>query len=236
MARNPADDQDRGDKLGDYPKNYDMPALSDRRSQFVNWYLAVAFGLSMLLNVALAAAIVMMMPLKSIEPILVQFAERSETFARVIPRDAMTGMETLTESLVRQYVTYRHTILPNLDEMAGRWGANSFMFYAASPEVYGAFAAQGKSALERLAQQNARIARNIKVENATRSPNAPNVWFVDFTVSDTDAVSGQPLNSEQWIATISYEFSSDLRARIPYQDRLVNPTGFRVNAYSLSRK
>lgn len=81
---------------------------------------AIALYLSLLVNIALAAATQFTLsPLKRVEPMLVTFSLKSEQVVKIEPFERGTkGLRVMTEKLVEEYVKIREKCSPTIRKWA----------------------------------------------------------------------------------------------------------------------
>ena len=214
-----------------YPEAYDIPALGDRRLMFTARIMTLAFIVSVCANIALAMALFALTPLKEVRPFIVNFADADGVVATVRPvTKDYEGLPLLLEALSKQYVVLRHSIVASDTEMERRWGAKgSELQLMSSPEEYRRFLRQTTAQFAEL--RKAGTTRDVQVDAVNASVPGRS-YIVDFTIFSKDP-NGTVIERSSWIATLEVE----LRPKTVTRDtRLVNPTGFTVLNYTLSRK
>jgi len=215
----------RQDNLGPYPTKVNVPALEARRFIWTTRAFAIAFYVSMFLNLVLASVIYTLVPLKRVEPMLLTFSDKSDQIVRIEPFSrGTTGFEIMQEKMLRDYVEFREEIEPSNEEMALRWG--KAMRYMSTDNVYRDFTRQKQPLLEQARQRD--IIREIKIYNV-QDLNRRTV-LVDFVAVDYDAAR-QPISEKRWRATVQYGFFAD---EVVLEDRFINPIGFKVTRYALA--
>ena len=219
------------DKLTRYPKDVDVPALAERRYLWVMRVFAVAFAISMALNLVLVYVVATIFPLKRVEPFLVTFRDRDQQLVNVTPmsRD-MNGFQMLTESLIRQYVSLTEEIVPNKDLMNQHWGRGSYVEVFSSPDVYEKFTKRSMPALDEFLSRN--WTRTIKI--TALEEVTPGFWNIEYETSVLDE-TGTPIQKdpERWLASMTVSFQP--RA-VTYEKSLLNPVGFTVTAFGVRPK
>lgn len=196
------------------------------RSRRTAWIVASVASVIALL---LAIAIVIMMPLKRVEPYTLLVDRQTGHVEALAPLDEglVTPDAALTRSLLAQYVIaresfeqtslqrdYRKTMLWSAGEERQRYGAQMNSANAASP-----FAQLPPGT-------------SIRTEIASISPLSDSSSLVRFVTILSDR-SGREAAPEHWAAVVNYSFSG---ARMSEEDRLINPLGFQVTRYRRDRE
>jgi type IV secretion system protein VirB8 len=218
-----------GDTLGVYPAERDVSALEGRRHLWTARAFAMGMFFSLLLNVVLGFAISSLAPLKSVEPMLVTFKERSDQIVKIEPfTRGTTGFELMTETMVRDYVLYREEIAVDEAEMRRRWGGEGVIAHRSDPEEYQRFVAGMLGKYDDLRQK--RISRTVNIRSVSKI--ADGYWQVEFSTTDFDALN-KKISENNWVASMTVGYVS---REVTWDDRYMNPLGFTVNAYSVSAK
>ena len=214
----------------EYPKGYDVPSLRERRFLWTARLFALIAIASLLLNIALTAAIVVMTPLKTVQPHLVEFARGSDVVASVKPiRKEMAGFPLLAESLVRKYVIDRETIprtnRDNAIPLRDLWGPDSFLRLASTNDVWNRFAGSVSQVVARIRESQ----RSRHVEIVSVVPQSPlQTYLVEFE-STIYGPRGQEIATRAHEALIEIAFSPS--EGMTRTQALNNPTGFTVLSY-----
>lgn len=213
------------------PVMRDETAVLDSWSQSVTWKLdrsrrtawtvaAVAAAVSVLL----ALCIVLMLPLRTIEPHTLLIDRQTGNVERLAPLDEqLVGPEiALTRSMAAQYVVARERFSwDNVQEnyrKVGLWSVNEVRreyterMQADDPRSPLAFIPQGG---------------RIEVDILSVSSIASGRSVVRFSTMRTDP-GAETEERQHWAATIDYEFSGAVMSE---EDRLLNPLGFQVTRY-----
>lgn len=191
------------------------------RSRRIAWIVAIIASIIALL---LAAAILIMLPLKSVEPYTLLVDRQTGNVETLAPLDQATVQAdtALTRSLLAQYVVsresfdradlqrdYRKTMLFSGGEERQRYAGELNTANPASPLAY---MPPGSS-----------LSTEIKSISSLTSDSAL-VRFVT-TRRDRGARAQEP---QHWAAVINFQFSG---AQMSEDDRLINPLGFQVTRY-----
>lgn len=191
------------------------------RSARRGWIAAsVAAAIALLEGIAL----VVLMPLKTVEPYTLLVDRQTGNVEALSPLDAATISPdaALTRSFLVQYVIARESAYPDSLQEDYRkvtlWTAGEErkryinQMQSTNPESPLASLPNGSS---------------IKVEIRSISSLAANRSLVRFTTVQTDR-GGAQLPPQYWASVVDYGFSS---AQMSEADRLVNPLGFQVARY-----
>ena len=192
-----------------------------RGSRRVAWIVA---GAAVVVAVFEAAALVMLTPLKTVEPYTLM-VDRNTGFVQALkPLDAqkIAPDAALTQSFLVQYVIARESF--DVDALQANyrkvalWSADT----ARSDYIAGVQVSNPGSPL-------ARLPRSTTVETRVKSvsPLGANAALVRFDTQRRDA-GGQPLPLRSWVAVIRYRFSTE---PLQQSDRYLNPLGFQVVRY-----
>jgi type IV secretory pathway component VirB8 len=240
------------DDLGEYPENVsDQPSQARAIERTLRAVTLVAV-ISGLINVAQIMLLITILPLQRVVPFLVTFKNQESQFVKVDPLNAdPQTMRYATEDNVRQYVIQRHKVTPDFAVMNAQWGPKSRIAAQTTLDTYQKFRAAADNELKQLVSQN--YTRDVEINSVTRLSDG--TWQVGFTTVDHSAgqvlpapatggfaASGdasqpnvvQPGDSrQQWIASLRVEYQPQ---RVQFGERLLNPLGFTVTDYSVTRR
>ena len=188
------------------------------------WRVAmVAGGVALLLAIAL----VILLPLKSVEPYTLLVDRQTGNVEALKPtgEGTVTPDESLTRSFLVQYVTARESfVFGNLQDdyrKVSLWSDTAVRReYAAMMD-----ADNPSSPLSRLPRSAV-----LKTEVKSVSPLEDNKALVRFTTTRTDGggFGGFGGDARHWVAVIEYKFTA---AEMSEADRFINPLGFQVTSY-----
>jgi type IV secretion system protein VirB8 len=192
-----------------------------RGSRRIAWMVAAAM---MLIAILEAVALVVMMPLKSVEPYTL-LVDRQTGFVEALnPLDPrrISGDAALTQSFLVQYVIAREgydsdTLQTDYRKVA-LWSAES----ARSSYLAAMQASNPQSPLV-LYPRTATIGVRVK----SVSPVGRNVAMVRFETRRHDA-GGREGPRSAWVALVRYRYSGE---PMRLEDRFINPLGFQVVRY-----
>jgi type IV secretion system protein VirB8 len=192
-----------------------------RASRRTAWIVAAAAGT---VAVCEAIALIVLMPLKTVEPYTL-LVDRHTGFVEALkPLDAnkIAPDKALTQSFLVQYVIARESFdiaaLQANYRKATLWSADPAKAdYVTSVQVTNP------------ASPLARYPRSTVVTTRVKSvsPLGGNSALVRFDTQRVDA-GGHVVPAQSWVAVIRYRFSGEPMTR---EDRFVNPLGFQVTGY-----
>ncbi len=192
-----------------------------RASRRTAWRVAAAAAL---VAVLLAIALVVLMPLKTVEPYTL-LVDRNTGFVqalRPLDPDQISGDRALTQSFLVQYVIARESFdIDSLErdyQRVGLWSAER----ARAEYVAGIQVSNPDSPLNRLPRSSV-----IETRVKSISPVGGNVAMVRFETRRRDA-GGQVGPPSAWVAMIRYRYSGE---PMSIEDRMINPLGFQVLRY-----
>ena len=195
-----------------------------QRALKVAWIVAGVAGVVATLE---AIALVVMLPLKQVEPYAV-LVDRQTGYVQ--PLNLSKGQsivpdQALIHSMLAQYVNAREgfniAALKEDYRKVALWSTGG-----ARSQYIAAMQASNPSSLLASLPRSAVMA----VEVRSISPLGPDSALVRFSTARTD-LGGVPVQQGVWAAVIKYRFSS---AQMSAESRLVNPLGFQVTGYSKS--
>lgn len=249
-----------GDDLGPFPSEVDSNPSRSRTQERALRAVSIVAIVSGMMNIALIMLLIMLFPLQKVFPYLVTFKSQDNQVVSIEPMnmDAPGGLYA-TEDAVRDYVTQRHSFVPIEDTMKAQWGPNSRLAARTSVELYQKFTDPSRNEIQRM--MTAGYNRTVEINSVQRI--SADTWQINFTTSDTLPTRGgtmtpagitpqestpnqsfgeavaqaqQPqvpaVNKQTWVATMRVTYEPQ---RITYDKRLLNPLGFTVTDYSVSR-
>lgn len=181
-------------------------------------------GVASFVAICEAIALVVLMPLKTVEPytILVDRQSGNIEALRPLDRQIIAPDQALVRSFLAQYVIAREGFAVESLKADYRkvalWSAGA----ARAQYLSDMRASNPSSPLATLPRQ-----AMIEVQIRSISSLGPNSSMVRFVRSEIDA-GGQRRSAQPWTAMISYRFSG---AEMNQADRLINPLGFQVVRY-----
>jgi type IV secretion system protein VirB8 len=191
------------------------------RSRRIAWIVAAVASVIALL---LAIALVILLPLKTVEPYTILVDRQTGNVERLSPIDqqVVTPDAALTRSMLAQYVIARESFdgasIQQDFRKVGLWSANdarqrySALMQASNPQSPLAFMPRGG---------------RIQAEILSVSSLKPGQSMVRFATTRTDP-GAREQERQYWASIIDYQFSG---AAMSEDDRLLNPLGFQVTRY-----
>lgn len=240
------------DDLGQYPDNVsDQPSYVRAIERTLRAVTLVAV-ISGLINVAQIMLLITVFPLQKVVPFLVTFKSQDSQVVKVEPLQANAQtMRYASEDSIRQYVTLRHKVIPDYAIMNGQWGPGSRIAAQTALQAYQDFRKSSEDELKQLVSQN--YTRDVQINSVTLLPGG--TWQVAFTTIDHSAGQVLPAPStgafgasatatnpgvvqpgesrQEWLATLRIAYQPQ---RVQFNDRLLNPLGFTVTDYSVTRR
>ena len=188
------------------------------------WLCSKILGLCL---ISTAAAIAVMMPLKKTEPFVIRVNQNTGEAAvlaianeKDIPFSEMMDKYWLNQYVLSResydYRTLEHDYLKTRE--------------LSLPNVFDPYAAQfstDDNSLDRLLGDS----KKIVVEVHTVVPNGNGIATVRFGKKLVDTQTNAVDSSQNWTATIAYEYIPNFKADEP--SRLINPFGFKVTSYRM---
>ena len=199
--------QDRSDEL--------------RKSRRIAWMVAAA---AVIVAVLEAGALIMLMPLKTVEPYTLLVDRHTGFVQAVEPLNPtrVSGDAALTQSFLVQYVIARESFdmdsLQDSYRKVALWSAET-----ARTAYLSSIQASNPNSPLNLYPRSSVVETRVK----SVSPVARNVAMVRFDTIRRDA-NGRTQPAQAWAALIRYRFSG---APMRLEDRFVNPLGFQVVRY-----
>lgn len=208
-------------EAGSWAKDQQDALRASRRTAWIVASVAVIIAL------AEAIALVVLMPLKTVEPYTLLVDKQTGHVQALRPLDVerITPDRALTQSFLVQYVIARESFdidaLPENYRKVALWSAES----ARSDYLAGVQVGNPASPLNAYPRSSI-----VETRVKSVSPLGQNVAMVRFETQRRDAGGGvSPPNS--WVAIIRFRFSGE---PMRVEDRLINPLGFQVVRYNRS--
>ncbi|AIL13627.1 hypothetical protein IM40_11215 (plasmid) [Candidatus Paracaedimonas acanthamoebae] len=189
---------------------------------------AVVLGLAV---IALVCLIIVLLPLKEVQPMLVTLKDKGEQVVRIEP---ITRNEKATillmETLSRQYVTLRETIDLQTEEL--RWKQLSLMTGAQLNDEFMSLMKPENQDSPFKKRQEELVTREIQILSSTSlAPSAPNIYQVEWISRDRH--KGQVIGQGHWVSTLTVSLEPQA---VSIEDQYINPIGFTVTHYTLAQK
>lgn len=192
-----------------------------RSSHRLAWWIA---GIAAAIALLEAIALVLLMPLKTVEPYTLMVDRTTGYVQALNPLEAarIAPDTALTQSFIVQYVTAREsfdlaTLNANYRKVALTSAGTARSNYLAGIQV-----SNPESPLALYPRTTI-----IEVRVKSVSPIGKDVALVRFDTLRTDA-GAQPQPPYSWVVVIRYRYSGE---PMKLEDRLINPLGFQVTGY-----
>lgn len=207
--------------------------LRERRYLWTARAFVMVFVVSLITNILMLTALFSLVPLTRVQPYELVFSDKASQTVTISPLRVSSNIANgITESMIRQYVTVRHTITSDPDEMAYRWGPNGPINLWSTGNTYQLFANESGKVLE--AAVKSQITRDVEINSVIPYARGSQgeYWNVDFNL-----VTMSPQNASKevvpYVATIYVTYEP---FKGTWENRLKNPVGFRVTQYGSETK
>lgn len=191
------------------------------RSRRTAWIVA---SVSAAVALLLAIALVLLLPLKTVEPYTLLVDRQTGNVEALAPLDQqeITPDDALTRSFLVQYVIARESF--DIDSLDNDYRKVALWSAGEARERYFRLMDGGNpgSPLASLPRRAV-----VRVEVRSVSSLSAESSLVRFTTTRTDQ-GGQPQVPQYWAAVVTHGYSS---AEMTEDDRLLNPLGFQVTRY-----
>ncbi|MGD9638477.1 MAG: VirB8/TrbF family protein [Alphaproteobacteria bacterium] len=220
---------DSPDKLGLYPERNHVPALPERRYLFTSRYLVVISVINVCITIMLSSILFYILPQRRIVPKLLAIDHRFDIVSLIEPDERLVDSLVLaTETYIAEYIYWRHSIVPNVNEMNRRWGPASLVFWYSNLKLYQEFEHTFMPKDLAMAQED-EITREVEIRMISRRYYG--IWRAEFLTHDTSP-NFKGTRTTIWRALINVAF---IKRPYPNQDEAMkNPLDFTVMSYSLS--
>lgn len=207
--------------------------LRERRYLWTARAFAIVFVVSFITNIIMLMALFSLVPLVRVQPYELIFSDKNTQTVAVQPLQAdKTVLNGISESMIRQYVTARHSITSDPDEMAYRWGANGIVRQLSTDNIFASFSPEAEEVLK--AALKSQITRNIEINSVIPlvSQREGEYWVVDYNRVEMSPQSATK-KVEPWVSTIYITYEP---YKGTWENRLKNPIGFKVMRYGTETK
>lgn len=191
------------------------------RSRRTAWIVA---SVSAAVALLLAIAVVILLPLKTVEPYTLLVDRQTGNVEALAPLDQqeITPDDALTRSFLVQYVIARESF--DIDSLDSDYRKVALWSAGEARERYLRLMDAGnpESPLSSLPRRAV-----VRVEVRSISSLSADSSLVRFTTSRTDQ-GGQPQAPQYWAAIVTHHYSG---SEMTEDDRLLNPLGFQVTRY-----
>lgn len=195
--------------------------LAAERSERRAWMVAGAFGTGFLVC---CIAIFRMLPLKETQPYVVRVdnATGVPTIVTAMEDQIVTSDEVMTKYWLAKYVTHRETY--DWYTLQLDYDTTGMLSSENVGADYGEQFTGDNSLTSRYGDRT-----RVNVQIVSVVPTGRNTGTVRFNQVTTRVASNNVISTDQWVATIAFEFRNT--ERVSESIRLINPFGFRVTSY-----
>ncbi|MBR4126661.1 MAG: type IV secretion system protein [Alphaproteobacteria bacterium] len=210
-------------------------ATGGRLSTFMwlsRFFSMLCFGLILSCSV-LALSLIHIAKEAEVDSVLVTAPTYSDNLAYFEPLHAdMPMMNILAEMFVRQYVTIRNNVWPNVKEMQIAWGPGGVIRHMSTWNVYDDF--WNKEARKYFSDKSMEHPPAVMIDTDIKKifKDGWNSWQIFFDTRKMDTTISSPV-IEHWLATIQFRYYA---SNAIMASRLRNPLGFTVTQYHLARQ
>ena len=208
------------------PEGASKENLRERRYLWTARAFAMIFIVSMITNILMLMSLSSLTPLVRVQPYELTFSDKKSQTVRIEPFDlGQNAMNAISESMIRRYVTARHTITADKDEMAARWGMGGLVQLLSSDSVFDTFQRSATNTLEKAFATSE--TRNVTIKTAM--PYYKNGWWqvnLELEIISPEREDKEVLN---YVATARIGFAPTTGT---WEKRLNNPVGFQVLEYA----
>ena len=221
----------------DIPENVSvMPEenLRERRYLWTARAFAIVFVFSACSSLILLFSLFSLVPLVRVQPFYLTFQNKNEQIVSVQKLNASReSLNFITESLIRQYIITRHTIILDIDQMLQRWGEQGPIRWMSTNGVFSEFVGTTSIAFKRVREEG--LTRDINILSVIllkTDPKEGDIWRAEIEISDMHPEVAQPVVT-QWVVQLRVVY---LPKKGEWSTRLKNPMGFTVKQYSIFPK
>ncbi len=219
----------------DIQENDDLEEnLRERRYLWTARAFAIVCAISFCTNIILIMALFSLVPLTRVQPFYLTFENKDAQIVRItqMQPDA-TLLERVAESLVRQYIVTRHSVVSDVDEMLQRWGDRGPIRWMSNDGVFAEFNQMTSEAFSRIREE--RLTREVNILSAYKLETNPvegDAWEAEVETIDMLPERSEPIR-QIWQVRLRIKF---LNKQEKWANRLKNPIGFTVVRYSITPK
>jgi len=208
--------------------------LRERRYLWTARAFAIVFVFSACSSLILLFSLFSLVPLVRVQPFYLTFQNKNEQIVSVQKLNASReSLNFITESLIRQYIITRHTIVLDIDQMLQRWGEQGPIRWMSTNGVFSEFVNTTTMAFKRVREEG--LTRDINILSVIllkTDPKDGDIWKAEIETSDMHPEVAQPVVTP-WIVQLRVAY---LPKKGEWSTRLKNPMGFTVKQYSIFPK
>ena len=201
-------------------------------------WMARCFSLVALLtfiaNFLLIIALFGLVPLVRVQPYYIQTQDKDQqvVFVDRPPKEELRS-KILKESLIRKYLIARYAIGSNIQEVQERWGSEGMIHNMSVQSVYQEFFEKESIDYLRRAETEG-LTRDVKInyvnEEVSETAEGVSKWVAEIELRERNqTISTEDITT--WYVELLIQFQPN-RKKITWAQRLRNPLGFQVTAFS----
>ncbi len=211
--------------------------LQERRYLWTARAFSIVCAVSLCTNIIMMMALFSLVPLTRVQPFYLTFEDKKQQTVKVNPIENITkeNLDLITESLIRQYVVSRLSIVDDEVEMRSRWGVNGQIeWFTDRGEFENFIQNEARPLLKRYKEEG--LLR--EVSGVTVSPMGQEkdgyLYKVELTTTDYSPNLAKPLEQKWEIMLLvyykDYRNASDQNLT-KWEYRLKNPMGLYVKRF-----
>lgn len=201
-----------------------------RTANWLTYYAVAAAVVLAFACLGLVGVIIALQPLKTVQPYLVTFSNKSEQVATIEPLHiSKKENEVYIGNMCAEYVRLREVI--DLQSELKRYDQCLMLSEDAVGQAFKQLYRHENpdSPLEKFRKES--VTRSVLVNSvASLAPSLPNVWQVTWSTLDEQA--GKTIGEGVWVSTLTIGFKTEVKEA----EMGVNPFGFQVKSYSITKR
>ncbi len=208
--------------------------LRERRYLWTARAFAIVCAISFCTNIILIMALFSLVPLTRVQPFYLTFENKDAQIVRITQMQPDSSLlERVAESLIRQYIVTRHSVVSDVDEMLQRWGDRGPIRWMSNDGVFAEFNQTTSEAFSRIREE--RLTREVNILSVYKletNPREGDAWEAEVETIDMLPERSAPIR-QIWQVRLRVQF---LNKQEKWANRLKNPIGFTVVRYSITPK
>ncbi len=208
-------------------------SLRERRYLWTARAFAIVCAVSFVTNILMLMSLFSLVPLVRVQPYELTFSDKKSQTVMITPfRPQENVLNAISESMIRQYVTARHTITADPDEMAFRWSRNGLVGLLSTDNTFQSFMEESQKVLD--AAVKAQVTRSVEIQSILPYATGASgkYWKVYFNLVN---MSPQ-LASKEIVPYVAIAYVDYRPTEGSWENRMKNPIGFKVTQYGSETK
>ena len=206
--------------------------LREKRYLWTVRAFAIIGAVSIVSNIVLLISLYALLPLRRTQPFFLSFDDKNT--AQVVFIEQMAPNEgtisRVTESMFRQYIILRHSVVPDVSIMMSRWGENGAVRWWSSPAIFREFNTTTQEMFRQIQADG--LTRKINILSVYPKVVDQNIWEAEVETVDMFPERREPVRN-RYLISAQIEYNPSERV---YEDRFKNPVGFQIKQYGLVHK